>query len=98
MHAECGGPQWLFALSAYAFCAGGRIALWACRDGSWEFHTHEPSGELRRVRVPYTQFGLNVSAHGDDAVFLAGPPDTAPAGVRCNLSTGEPHVVRAGSD
>ena len=98
MDAECGGPQWLFALSAYAFCAGGRIALWACRDGSWEFHTLELSGELRRVRVPYTQFGMNVIAHGDDVAFLAGAPDRALAVVRCDLNTGEHHVVRAVSD
>jgi dipeptidyl aminopeptidase/acylaminoacyl peptidase len=98
MHAECGGPQWLFALSAYAFCAAGRIALWACRDGSWELHSVAPSGELRRVRVPYTQFGMNMSAHGDDVVFLAGAPDTALAVVHCNLSTDEHHVVRAVSD
>ena len=98
MHAECGGPQWLFALSAYAFCGDGRIALWACRDGSWEFHVLDPSGELRRVDVPYTQFGLSVSAHGEDALFLAGAPDAAMAVVRCNVRSGEQHVVRAVSD
>jgi len=98
MHAECGGPQWLFALSAYAFCGDGRIALWACRDGSWELHVLDPSGELRRVDVPYTQFGLSVSAHGEDALFLAGAPDAAMAVVRCNLRSGEQHVVRAVSD
>jgi dipeptidyl aminopeptidase/acylaminoacyl peptidase len=96
--AECGGPQWQFALSAYAFCAGGRIALWACRDGSWEFHTLTPSAELRRVHVPYTQFGMNLTAHGNEVVFLAGAPDTALTVVRYNLSSGEHRAVRAVSD
>ncbi|MEA2638231.1 MAG: hypothetical protein QOE18_1288, partial [Chloroflexota bacterium] len=98
MEAECGGAQWVFALSAYAFCADGRIVLWACRDGSWEFHELDPSGELRRVQVPYTQFGLQVSAHHDDVVFLAGAPEVAQAVVRYDLHTGEHDVVRSVSD
>ncbi len=98
MEAECGGPQWLFSLSAYAFCDAGRIILWACRDGSWECHSLDPSGELSRVSLPYTRFGLQVSARGHDAVFLAGGPDVAQGVVRCNLRTGEHHMVRAESD
>jgi dipeptidyl aminopeptidase/acylaminoacyl peptidase len=98
MEAECGGPQWMFCLSAYAFCDDGRIVLWACRDGSWECHTLDPSGELTRVRLPYTRFGLQVSAHGDDVLFLAGGPDMAQGVVRCNLRTGEHDMVRAESD
>jgi len=50
------------------------------------------------VDVPYTQFGLSVSAHGEDALFLAGAPDAAMAVVRCNVRSGEQHVVRAVSD
>src|ERR1700722_14513219 len=46
MDAECGGPQWVFGLSTYAHCGGGRIALWACRDGEWEFHVLDAGGKL----------------------------------------------------
>jgi dipeptidyl aminopeptidase/acylaminoacyl peptidase len=98
MRAECGAAQWVFALSAYAFCGDGRIVLWACRDGFWEFHELETSGELRRVHIPYTQFGLQVSAYHDQVVFLAGGPDRAQSVVRYNLSSDQHNVVRAVSN
>jgi dipeptidyl aminopeptidase/acylaminoacyl peptidase len=98
MDAECGGPQWVFALSAYAFCADGRIALWACRDGSWEFSALDSSGNLMRIDVPYTQFDLQVSAHAGDVLFLAGGPDRSQGVVRYNLDSGEQRMVRAVSD
>jgi dipeptidyl aminopeptidase/acylaminoacyl peptidase len=98
MDAECGGPQWVFALSAFAFCADGRIALWACRDGSWEFSALDGSGNLTRIELPYTQFDLQVSAHDDDVLFLAGGPDRSESVVRYNLETGEVRRVRAVSD
>ena len=44
MEAECGAPQWVFGLSTYAFCGDGRIALWAWRDGEWEFLVLDASG------------------------------------------------------
>jgi len=98
MNAECGGPQWVFALSAYAFCGDGRLVMWACRDGAWELHELDPSGELRHVHVPYTQFGLQVNARGDEVVFLAGAPAMPLSVVRCDLSSDEHHVLRAVSD
>jgi len=97
MEAECGAPQWVFGISTYAFCGGGRIVLWACRDGSWECFTLEPSGELNRVDIPYTEFGLHVSALGDDVLFLAGAPETPQSVVRYNLATRSRRVVRSES-
>ncbi len=98
MQAECGAPQWIFAMSTYAFCGEGRIVLWACRDGAWECHVLHPSGELARLDLPYSQFGLRVSAHGDDVLFLAGGPDTAQGVVRLSLGTRLHRMIRADSD
>ena len=93
MEAECGAPQWVFGLSTYAFCGDGRIALWACRDGSWEFLVLDATGALNRVDIPYTAFALHVTAEGNDVLFAAGAPDTPHQIVRYNLATGAHRVV-----
>ncbi|HVC41334.1 MAG TPA: prolyl oligopeptidase family serine peptidase [Candidatus Saccharimonadales bacterium] len=93
MQAECGAPQWMFGLSTYAFCGDGRVVLWACRDGGWEFFVLGASGELTRVEVPDTAFALHVSARGDDVLFHAGGPDTPYGVVRCNLATGARRIL-----
>ena len=93
MQAECGAAQWVFGLSTYAFCGDGRIVLWACRDGGWELFVLDGSGELQRIDVPYTAFGLHVAAKGDDVLFDAGTPDAPLAVVRYNLATGEHRIV-----
>jgi dipeptidyl aminopeptidase/acylaminoacyl peptidase len=93
MEAECGAAQWSFGLSTYAFTGDGRIVLWACRDGSWEGFALEASGEQRSLDVPDTEFGLHVSAQGDDVLYLAGAPDTPLSVVRYNLATGAHRVV-----
>ncbi len=97
MDAECGGPQWVFGLSTYAHCGDGRIALWASRNGVWEFHVLDADGQLRRLDSPYTQFGEYISANGDDLVFLAGGPDAPMSVVREHLTTRESHVLRVDS-
>ena len=98
MEAECGAPQWVFGLSTYAFCGDGRIALWACRDGAWEFFVLDASGDLERVNVPETAFSHHVSAQGGDVLYLAGGPDIPNGVVRANLTTGAHRVVRSESD
>ncbi|MGA7988591.1 MAG: prolyl oligopeptidase family serine peptidase [Candidatus Dormiibacterota bacterium] len=96
MEAECGAPQWTFGLETYAFCDGGRILLWACRDGAWEFHRLEPSGAITRLETPYTQFGYHVNVHGDDVLFLAGGTDDPMSVVRYDLATGACRVLGNG--
>ena len=98
MQAECGAAQWTFGLSTYAFCGDGRVVLWACRDGGWEFFTLDSSGALTRVDVPYSAFALHVDARDDEVLFHAGGPDTPLGVVRCNLATGEHRMVRSESD
>lgn len=98
MQAECGAPQWVFGLSTYAFCGDGRIVLWACRDGAWECHVVNTSGQLTRVDVPETAFDLCVSAEGDEILYLAGGADTPDGVVRANLATGTHRLVRSESD
>jgi hypothetical protein len=98
MQAECGAPQWVFGLSTYAFCGDGRIVLWACRDGAWECHVLDTSGQLTRVDVPETAFDLCVSAEGDEILYLAGGADTPDGVVRANLATGTRRLVRSESD
>ena len=98
MQAECGAAQWVFGLSTYAFCDDRRIALWARREGEWELFVLDASGSLTRIDVPETEFGLHVSASGDDLLYEAGGPD-APLGViRHNLATGARRAVQLESD
>jgi dipeptidyl aminopeptidase/acylaminoacyl peptidase len=97
MEAECGGPQWVFGLSTYAHCGDGRIALWVCRDGEWEFHVLDADGGLERVDSPYTQFGEYIGANGDELLFLAGGPEAPMAVVRERLGTRERRVLRVDS-
>jgi dipeptidyl aminopeptidase/acylaminoacyl peptidase len=97
MDAECGGPQWVFGYSTYAHCADGRIALWASRDGEWEFHVLHPDGTLAPLESPYTQFGEYISANGHEVLFLAGGPDAPMGVVRENLLTREQRVLRLDS-
>ena len=98
MQAECGAAQWVFGLSTYAFCGDGRIVLWACHDGAWEFFCVDGSGAPARLTLPYTDFGLHVSARGDDVLFLAGGPDRPQGVIRLNLATGAHRTVRSDSD
>lgn len=98
MEAECGAPQWMFSLATYAFTGDGRIVLWACRDGTWELRCVDASGALTSLDVPYTQYGLYLSADGDEVLYLAGGPGTPQGVVRHNLGTGVHRMVRADSD
>jgi dipeptidyl aminopeptidase/acylaminoacyl peptidase len=88
MEAECGAPHWSFGFETYTFCDGGRILLWACRDGAWELYRLDASGAITRLETPYTQFGYHVGARGDDVLFLAGGPDDPMTVVRYDLVTG----------
>jgi dipeptidyl aminopeptidase/acylaminoacyl peptidase len=97
MDAECGGPQWVFGLSTYAHCSDGSIALWASRDGVWEFHVVDADGQVARVDSPYTQFGEYISANGDDLLFLAGGADAPMGVVREHLQTRKRRVLRLDS-
>ncbi|MFZ0180582.1 MAG: prolyl oligopeptidase family serine peptidase [Candidatus Dormiibacterota bacterium] len=98
MQAECGAAQWVFGLSTYAFRGDGRLVLWACRDGAWECFSLDASGEPARLDVPFTEFGLHVSARGEDVLFLAGGPDRSLGVVRFNLATGVHRTVRSDSE
>jgi dipeptidyl aminopeptidase/acylaminoacyl peptidase len=98
MDAECGAAQWVFGLSTYAFAAAGRIVLWACRNGGWEFFSLEPSRPPVRLDLPYDEFGLHVSAYGDDVLFQAGASDTPQSVVRYNLASGEHWTVGSESN
>lgn len=93
MQAECGAAQWVFGLSTYAFCDDARIVLWARRDGDWELFVLDASGTLTRVDVPETEFGLHVSAIGDELLYEAGGPETPLGVIRHNLATGTHRVV-----
>jgi dipeptidyl aminopeptidase/acylaminoacyl peptidase len=97
MDAECGAPHWSFGFETYAFSTDGRIALWACRDGAWEFHLLEASGTLTRLDTPYTEFGFHVSAEGDQVLFLAGSADSPMGVIRHDLATGAHRVLRLDS-
>jgi dipeptidyl aminopeptidase/acylaminoacyl peptidase len=98
MQAECGAAQWAFGLSTYAFCDEGLIVLWACRDGAWECFARHASGELTGLDLPFTDFGLYVSARGNDVLFDAGGPGTPAGVVRYNVATCVHRTVRLESE
>lgn len=99
MEAECGRPLWVLGLSTYAFCDGGRIALCACRDGSWSLEVVDGQTRARTpLPLPFTDLGRYVRSAGRAVVLDAGGPHLPTSIVRVDLDTGAHEVIRRSSD
>jgi dipeptidyl aminopeptidase/acylaminoacyl peptidase len=97
--AEVGTPMWVFDLSRYAFLDDGRIACIVTRSAVDELCILEPSGELKRLELPYSSFySPSLRAHGTRLVFPAASPTEAPAVVQLDVESGERDVLRSSSD
>ena len=98
MDADCGLPQWTFALSTFAFRGAAEIVFWASHDGTWRLHRLDVSGACVDVDTAYTAYGGHIGATGSEVLFLAGAADRATAVVRLDLPAGTERVLRADSD
>ncbi len=98
MDADCGLPQWTFALSTFAFCGSAAIVLWASHDGTWRLHRLDASGVCTEVETMYTAYGGHIGATASEVLFLAGAADRATSVARLDLSTGTERVLRVDSD
>ncbi|HEX8284777.1 MAG TPA: prolyl oligopeptidase family serine peptidase [Pyrinomonadaceae bacterium] len=96
--AEFALPQWLFAMSTYAFAGDGRIACAYTRGGDWFFGVLDTrSKRLDSFELPYTDISY-VRAGGGRAFFRAGSPTERSAVVELDLKTRETRVLMRASD
>jgi dipeptidyl aminopeptidase/acylaminoacyl peptidase len=96
--AEFGLPQWLFAMSTYAFASDELIVCAYARRGDWSLGLLDTRRKtLERVELPYTDIAY-VRADHLRAVFRAGSPTDRVALVELNLKTRETTVLRRASE
>jgi len=95
---EFGHPQWVFALSTYAFLPGGRIACIHGRGPMLRLGILEPDGALRDLELPFTAFPPQLRAAGDRLACLAGGPTRATAVVVLDPAGGRVEVLRSSED
>ncbi|MFN2414987.1 MAG: prolyl oligopeptidase family serine peptidase [Pyrinomonadaceae bacterium] len=96
--AEFALPQWLFAMSTYAFASEDRIVCAYTRGGDWRLGALDTrSKRVQTFELPYTDITY-VRAGGGRALFRAGSPTERSAIVELDLKTGEPRVFKRASD
>ncbi len=95
--ADYGSPQWVFAMSRYAFLSQNRIAAVATREGADSLEIIDrSSGERTPVDLPYSSYSsAELHSDGEDTLyFLASSPYAATELVRFETRTGEREVLR----
>ncbi|MDT7807275.1 MAG: hypothetical protein QOJ70_1088 [Acidobacteriota bacterium] len=98
MEAEFGLPQWLFAMSTYAFATDERIICTYTRGGNWNLATLDTrTKRLETFDLPYTDITY-VRANESRAIFRAGSPTVRAAIIELDLATSETQVLRRASD
>lgn len=96
--AEFGLPQWLFAMSTYAFASDELIVCAFARRGDWSLGLLDTRRKtLERVELPYTDMTY-VRADHRRAVFRAGSPTMRLAIVELDLETRAGEVLRSASE
>ena len=96
---EFGHPQWVFAMSTYAFLPGGRIACLHGRGPMLRLGILEPDGTLEDLDLPFTTYSPpQLRAAGDRLACLAGGPTRASAVVVVDPAGGEVEVLRSSED
>jgi dipeptidyl aminopeptidase/acylaminoacyl peptidase len=94
MEAEFGKPQWVFALSTYAFAGAGRLVCSYSSQGLGRLGIVDlASGRLTEFDLPYTEFS-SVRAHGNLAVFRAGSATIPACFALLDLETGKTEVLK----
>jgi dipeptidyl aminopeptidase/acylaminoacyl peptidase len=96
--AEFATPQWLFAMSSYAFASEETIVCAYNERGAWSLATLDTrTKKLGRIDVPYTEISY-VRADARRVLFRAGSPTRRTAIVELDLSTRETRVLRRASE
>ncbi len=96
--AEFGLPQWVFAMSTYAFASAEKIICTYTRRAQWHLASlNTVSKELEPIETPYADISY-VQANGRRAVFRAGSPAERVAIVELDLETGRTNVLRRASE
>src|SRR5207302_929635 len=73
MAAEFGSPQWVFAMSTYAFESPNQIICAHKVRGLWRLgRLRLGTGQLELIDLPYTHIASNVQVANEQAVFTAG--------------------------
>lgn len=98
MEAEFGRPQWVFAMSNYAFTSDNRIVCTYTQQGNWHLATLDSADRaLEPIETPYTSFG-EVRAVGNRVVVVAGSPTEFVSIVQLDLASGRRDVFRRASN
>ena len=96
--AELGMPQWVFAMSAYAFASKETIVCSHVDQGVSTFATIDTSsGKLTPIDCPYTDIQFLRAANGQ-AVFRGGSPTDVGAIVKFDLGTRQFETLRKSND
>ena len=86
MAAEFGSPQWVFAMSTYAFESPNQIICAHKVRGLWRLgRLRLGTGQLELIDLPYTHIASNVQVANEQAVFTAGSATQPPSVVLVNL-------------
>jgi dipeptidyl aminopeptidase/acylaminoacyl peptidase len=94
LDAEFGQPQWVFAMSTYAFAGPDRIVCSYTEKGLGRLAVMDlESGALTPIELPYTDFS-SVRAEGDCVVFRGGSPSEPASIVELDLTTGHHEVLK----
>ncbi|HVF44639.1 MAG TPA: S9 family peptidase [Pyrinomonadaceae bacterium] len=98
MAAEFGMPQWLFAMSTYAFASEETVVCAYNERGNWSLATLDTrTKKLARIETPYTDITY-VRADARRALFRGGSPTRRTAIVELDLATRETRVLRRASE
>lgn len=93
--AEFGTPQWVFALSTYAFIGGERLVCRIVEQGQSRLVVVDTKdGTVATVDIPYSEIGADVHAQGDHVTFTAGSPTLVERILRLDLATSRLEVLR----
>jgi dipeptidyl aminopeptidase/acylaminoacyl peptidase len=98
MEAEFGLPQWLFAMSTYAFASDERVICAYTLGGNWSLATLDTrTKRLETFELPFTDIS-SVRADDSRAVFRAGSPTVRAAIIELDLDTRQTQLLRRASD
>ena len=94
LHAEFGGPLWVFGQSNYALLPGGRVLARHGGEGRDRLVLIETDGSVREIAAPFLECGALHALDGARVAMLAGFADQTPAVVSVDVDTGETTVIR----
>ncbi|MBI3950245.1 MAG: S9 family peptidase [Acidobacteria bacterium] len=98
MEVEFGKPQWVFAMSTYAFESAARIICSYNERGTWRLASLDAeTRKLEPIEIPYTEIG-SVRAAAGRAVFIGGSPTEPLSVVQLDLTTQQIEVLRRASN